>query len=127
MLKEIVGIVVMVAVQAPTPYELVLTTLLVVSVFALAYLFKKYNDLARQVIDEKLLVLGFVIPTLEQIIPLLPDKYKEQATLILDLLKDMKTINEALKQVSPLRWHGLWKEYRKTLLYKYKLKQGLMR
>jgi hypothetical protein len=103
------------AAQAPTPYELALTALLVVSVGALAYLFKKYNDLARQIIEEKLLALNFLVPGLEQIIPLLPDKYKEEATIILGVLKEMKAINEALKQVSPLKWYGLWKGYKVRL------------
>jgi hypothetical protein len=103
------------AAQAPTPYELALAALLVVSVGALAYLFKKYNDLARQVIEEKLLVLNFLVPVLEEVLPLLPDKYKGEAIIILRVLKEMKAINEALRAHTPLKWYGLWRRYKVRL------------
>jgi len=107
------------------PYNIIAITSFLISVFTIAYLLKKYSELANHIIDEKLTALNYLIPTLEQIIPNLPDKYKDEVTLILDLLKEMKTINEAIKGASSLRWYSLWKEYKKTLNLKLKLKHNV--
>jgi len=104
------------------PFNIIAIISLIISVFTIAYLLKKYSELANQIIDEKLTALNYLIPALEQIIYFLPDKYMNEATLILDLLKEMKTINEAIKGTSALRWYSLWKEYKKTLSLKLKLK-----
>ncbi|MEM0060411.1 MAG: hypothetical protein QXW80_02690 [Candidatus Micrarchaeia archaeon] len=127
MLEKIVNPAIQVLVPIMTelqsnPFNIIAITSLIISVFTIAYLLKKYSELANQIIDEKLTALNYLIPTLEQIIPFLPDKYKDEATLILDLLKEMKTINEAIKGTSTLRWYSLWKEYKKTLNLKLKLK-----
>lgn len=106
--------------------EILVYALFGVAVFSIAYVLKKYGELSDQIIDEKLLAFDFVIPALEQIIPYLPDKYKEEATFILDLLKDMKTINEAIKNVPATARLKAWRSYRKTLEAKYKLKQRLL-
>jgi hypothetical protein len=105
------------------PFNIIAITSFLISIFTIAYLLKKYTELANHIIDEKLTALNYLIPALEQIIPILPDKYKDKATLILDLLKEMKTINETIKGTSALRWYSLWKEYKKTLNLKLKLKQ----
>lgn len=127
MLEKIVNQAIQVLVPIMTelqsnPFNIIAITSLIISVFTIAYLLKKYSELANQIIDEKLTALNYLIPTLEQIIHFLPDKYKDEATLILDLLKEMKTINEAIKGTSTLRWYSLWKEYKKTLNLKLKLK-----
>lgn len=127
MLEKIVNPAIQVLVPIMTelqsnPFNIIAITSLIISVFTIAYLLKKYSELANQIIDEKLTALNYLIPTLEQIIHFLPDKYKDEATLILDLLKEMKTINEAIKGTSTLRWYSLWKEYKKTLNLKLKLK-----
>jgi hypothetical protein len=113
----------MVSVQA---LELIIGILVVVTTSVLAYLLKKYGEISDQIIDEKIAALSFIVPALEQLIPALPDKYKEEATFILDLLKDMKTINEAIKNVPASERLKAWRSYRKTLEAKYRLKQGLL-
>jgi len=130
MLEKIVNPAIQVLVPIMTelqsnPFNIIAITSLIISVFTIAYLLKKYSELANQIIDEKLTALNYLIPTLEKIIPLLPDKYKDEATLILDLLKEMKTINEAIKGTFTLRWYSHWKEYKKTLSLKLKLKHGV--
>jgi hypothetical protein len=128
MLEKIVNSTIQVLVPIMTElqsnlFNIIAITSLIVSVFTIAYLLKKYSELANHIIDEKLTTLNYLIQALEQIIPILPDRYKEEATLILDLLKEMKTINETIKGTSALRWYSLWKEYKKTLNLKLKLKQ----
>jgi hypothetical protein len=82
-----------------------------VAVLLIAYLYKKYTDLARLFIEEKLTALKYIVPALEQLIPILPDKYREQATLILGVLKEMKSINEALQNLPTAEWLPRWRGF----------------
>ena len=101
-------------------------TLLGIAVFGIAYMLKKYRELSDQFIEEKLLFLSYTIPVVEKMIPILPDNYQDEAKLILDIMKEMKTINEALKNMSAVGRFKAWKSYKKTLEMKLKLKLKLI-
>jgi hypothetical protein len=109
-----------------TQLEILVYALFGVAVFGIAYLLKKYGELSDQVIDEKLTALNYIIPVFEQLIPVLPDKYHNEAQFLLELLKDMKTINEAIKNMPATARLKAWKSYKKTLEMKLKLKQKLI-
>ena len=109
-----------------TQLEILVYTLLGIAVFGIAYMLKKYRELSDQFIEEKLMFLNYTIPVVERMIPILPDKYQDEAKLILDIMKEMKTINEALKNMSAVDRFKAWKSYKKTLEMKLKLKLKLI-
>jgi hypothetical protein len=113
----------MVSVQA---LELIIGILVVVTTSVLAYLLKKYGEISDQIIDEKITALNYIIPAVEQLIPVLPDKYQGEAQFLLELMKDMKTINEAIKNMPATARFKAWKGYKKTIETKLKLKQKLI-
>jgi len=92
----------------------------------LAYLLKKYGEISDQIIDEKITALNYLIPAVEQIVPILPDKYKSQAQFILDMLKEIKSVNEAIRNVPATARLKAWKKYKKVLEVKLKLMGGLI-
>jgi len=92
----------------------------------LAYLLKKYGEISDQIIDEKITALNYLIPAVEQIVPVLPDKYQSQAQFILDMLKEIKSVNEAIKNVPATARLKAWKRYKKVLEVKLKLIGGLI-
>jgi regulator of protease activity HflC (stomatin/prohibitin superfamily) len=60
------------------------------------------------------------------LIPVLPDKYQNEAQFLLDLMKEMRSLNEAIKNVPATARLKAWKSYKKTLEMKLKLKQKLI-
>jgi hypothetical protein len=109
-----------------TQLEILVYTLLGIAVFGIAYMLKKYRELSDQFIEEKLMFLNYTIPVVERMIPILPDKYQDEAKLILDIMKEMKTINEAIKNMPATARFKAWKSYKKTLEMKLKLKLKLI-
>lgn len=109
-----------------TQLEILVYALLGVAVFGIAYMLKKYRELSDQFIEEKLMFLSYTIPAVEKMIPILPDKYKSEAQFLLDLMKEMKTINEAIKNMPATARLKAWKSYKKTLEMKLKLKLKLI-
>jgi len=113
----------MVSVQA---LELIIGILVVVTTSVLAYLLKKYGEISDQIIDEKITALNYLIPAVEQLIPVLPDKYQNEAQFILNLLKEVKSVNEAIKNVPATARLKAWKKYKKVFETKLKLASGLI-
>jgi hypothetical protein len=111
---------------SPEMLELIIGILIGFTVTTLAYLLKKYGEISDQFIEEKLMFLSYTIPVVERMIPILPDKYQGEAQFLLELMKEMKTINEALKNMSAVDRFKAWKSYKKTLEMKLKLKLKLI-
>ena len=109
-----------------TQLEILVYALLGVAVFGIAYMLKKYRELSDQFIEEKLVFLSYTIPVVERMIPILPDKYQGEAQFLLELMKEMKTINEAIKNMPATARFKAWKSYKKTLELKLKLKLKLI-
>jgi hypothetical protein len=76
----------------------------------LAFLYKKYGEVVRMFLEEKLTYLEWTIKLLETILPTLPDEYKKYVTDYLAFLKWWKQINEALTGVSPTAVYKVWAE-----------------
>ena len=76
----------------------------------LAFLYKKYSEVVRMFLEEKLTYLEWTIKLLEMILPTLPDEYKKHVLDYLAFLKWWKAINEALLGVSPTQVYKLWIE-----------------
>ena len=78
----------------------------------IAYIYKKYTDLARQFIEEKQAILTPLIKLLEGILPSVPDEQKPVVAEVLAMLKTLKSINDALSGISPTKWYAKWKEFK---------------
>jgi len=76
----------------------------------LAFLYKKYCEVVRMFLEEKLTYLGWTMKLLETILPTLPDEYKKHVLDYLAFLKWWKQINEVLLGVSPTAVYKLWIE-----------------
>ena len=109
-----------------TQLEILVYALIGVAVFGIAYMLKKYGELSDQFIEEKLMFLGYTIPVVERMIPILPDKYHGEAQFLLELMKEMKTVNEAIKNMHATARFKAWRSYKKTLELKLKLKLKLI-
>jgi len=104
-----------------TQLEILVYVLFGVAVFGIAYILKKYKELSDHIIDEKLTALNYLIPVLEQVVPTLPDKYQSEAQFILDLMKEMKSLNEAIKNIPATARLKAWRNYKKILETKLKI------
>jgi hypothetical protein len=78
----------------------------------IAYLYKKYTDLAKQFVEEKQAILTPLIKLLEGILPSVPDEQKAIVAEVLSMLKTLKSINDALSGISPTKWYSKWKEFK---------------
>ena len=76
----------------------------------LAFLYKKYSEVVRMFLEEKLTYLEWTIKLLEMILPTLPDEYKKHVLDYLAFLKWWKQINEVLLGASPTAAYKLWIE-----------------
>jgi len=76
----------------------------------LAFLYKKYSEVVRMFLEEKLTYLEWTIKLLEMLLPTLPDEYKKHVLDYLAFLKWWKQINEVLLGVSPTTAYKLWIE-----------------
>ncbi len=89
--------------------------ILLLTVGILAYLLKKYNELAKQILEEKLAILDPTIKLIEQILPSVPDQYKGYLTEFLAYLKWLKAVNEALLGTSPTKLYSTWARYKSRM------------
>ena len=76
----------------------------------LAFLYKKYSEVVRMFLEEKLTYLEWTTKLLETILPTLPDEYKKYVLDYLAFLKWWKQINEVLLGVSPTAAYKMWAE-----------------
>jgi len=76
----------------------------------LAFLYRKYSEVVRMFLEEKLTYLEWTIKLLETILPTLPDEYKKHVLDYLAFLKWWKQVNEVLLGVSPTTVYKLWVE-----------------
>jgi len=76
----------------------------------LAFLYKKYSEVVRMFLEEKLTYLEWTIKLLEMLLPALPDEYKKHVLDYLAFLKWWKQVNEMLLGVSPTTVYKLWVE-----------------
>jgi len=93
-------------------FDIGLAAGLVASIALIVYVWMKNRELAQTVIEEKNTILEFVIPILEEVKDILPpDKQTKVATLI-EGLKLMHKINEALLEVPASKLRKAWTMYR---------------
>ncbi len=69
---------------------------IIVAIALLAYICKTQRDFLRLVLQEKVDLLGQVIPILEGVSPYLPPNYKQVVDKVTEVLKTARQINEAL-------------------------------
>jgi len=95
------------------PAELLIYVIILVLVTGiLAFLYKKYTELVKMVLEEKLVYLEWTIRLFESLLPVVPDEWKKHITEYLAFLKWWKTVNEALLGASPAAAFALWKQYK---------------
>ena len=93
------------------PAELVIYLIILVLVTGiLAFLYKKYTELVKMFLEEKLTYLEWTIKLFESLLPVVPDEWKKYITDYLAFLKWWKAINEALLGASPTQVYKLWTE-----------------
>jgi hypothetical protein len=93
------------------PAELVIYLIILVLVTGiLAFLYKKYTELVKMFLEEKLTYLEWTIKLFESLLPLVPDEWKKHITDYLAFLKWWKAVNEALLGASPTKVYKLWLE-----------------
>jgi len=93
------------------PTEAVIYGAVVVLVTAvLAYLMKKYNEMVKMFLEEKLTYLEWTIKLIELILPTLPDETKKHVLDYLAFLKWWKQVNEVLAGASPTTAYRIWSE-----------------
>jgi hypothetical protein len=93
------------------PTELVIYLIILVLVTGiLAFLYKKYTELVKMFLEEKLTYLEWTIKLFESLLPVVPDEWKKHITDYLAFLKWWKAINEALLGASPTQVYKLWTE-----------------
>ena len=93
---------------------------LVAATALIAYVWLKNRELAKTVLEEKVEILDTLLPLLESLVPLLPPEKQPAARKTIELLRELKKVNEALLQ-APLR-----KLRRTWLSFKAKLDTGLI-
>jgi len=93
---------------------------LVAATALIAYVWLKNRELAKTVLEEKVEILDTLLPLLESLVPVLPPEKQPAARKTIELLKELKKVNEALLQ-APLR-----KLRRTWLSFKAKLDTGLI-
>jgi len=85
---------------------------LIVAIALIVYVWMKNRELAQTVIEEKNTILELTIPILEEVRDILPpDKQAKVATLI-EGLKLMHKINEALLQVPATKLRKAWRMHK---------------
>jgi hypothetical protein len=93
------------------PTELVIYLIILVLVTGiLAFLYKKYTEMVKMFLEEKLTYLEWTIKLFESLLPVVPDEWKKHITDYIAFLKWWKAINEALLGVSPTQVYKLWVE-----------------
>jgi hypothetical protein len=93
------------------PAELVIYLIILVLVTGiLAFLYKKYTELVKMFLEEKLVYLGWTIKLFESLLPVVPDEWKKHLTDYLAFLKWWKAVNEALLGANPTQVYKLWIE-----------------
>jgi hypothetical protein len=93
------------------PTELIIYLIILVLVTGiLAFLYKKYTELVKMFLEEKLTYLEWTIKLFESLLPVVPDEWKKHITDYLAFLKWWKAINEALLGASPTQAYKLWIE-----------------
>ena len=81
---------------------------LIVAIALIVYVWLKNRELAQTILEEKIKILNYAIPILEEVKGILPpDKQAKVATLI-EGLKLMKQINEALLQTPLSKLKKAW-------------------
>jgi len=96
-------------------FDIGLTAGLIASITLIAYVWMKNRELAQTVIEEKNTILEFTIPILEEIKDILPPDKQVKVAVLLEGLKLMHKINEALAQVPATKLRKAWLTYKVQL------------
>jgi len=96
-------------------FDIGLAAGLIASIALIAYVWMKNRELAQTVIEEKNTILEFAIPILEEIKDILPPDKQAKVAVLLEGLKLMHKINEALAQVPASKLRKAWLTYKVQL------------
>ena len=96
-------------------FDIGLAAGLIASIALIAYVWMKNRELAQTVIEEKNTILEFTIPILEEIKDILPPDKQAKVAVLLEGLKLMHKINEALAQVPASKLRKAWLTYKVQL------------
>ena len=91
-----------------TWFDVVLAAGLLTAVALIAYIWQKNRELAETVLEEKILVLDYLIPILESSADYLPPEKKEQVKTYVQLLKIIQKVNSELLQVPAAKLRKTW-------------------
>lgn len=88
---------------------------LVAAVALIAYVWLKNRELAKTVLEEKVEILDTLLPLLESFVPLLPPEKQPAARKTVELLKELKKVNEALLQAPLRKLRKVWLSFKAKL------------
>jgi len=91
-----------------TWFNIVLAAGLLVAVLFIVYAFRKNRELAQLVLEEKILVLDYLVPILEAVADYLPPEKREQVRRYVELLKLVQKVNAELLQVPAAKLRKVW-------------------
>ena len=89
-------------------FDIGLAAGLIVSIALIVYVWLKNRELAQTVIEEKNTILEFAIPILEEVKGILPPDKQVKVAVLLEGLKLMREINEALLKVPATKLRKAW-------------------
>jgi len=93
-------------------FDIGLAAGLILSIALIAYVWLKNRELAKTVLEEKNEILAFAIPILEEIKDILPPDKQAKVAALIEGLKLMREINEALLKVPAAKLRKAWLTYK---------------
>jgi hypothetical protein len=89
-----------------------LTVGFLASVAFIAYMWLKYREMARTIMEEKNEILERVIPVVEAVVPILPPDKQPAAQEAVEALKAIVEIDKALLQAPLSKLYRTWRRLR---------------
>ena len=96
-------------------FDIGLAAGLILSIALIAYVWLKNRELAKTVLEEKNEILAFAIPILEEVKDILPPDKQTKVAALVEGLKLMREINEALLKVPATKLRKAWLTYKVQL------------
>jgi len=96
-------------------FDIGLAAGLIASIALIAYVWLKNRELALTVLEEKNEILAFAIPILEEVKDILPPDKQAKVAALIEGLKLMREINEALLKVPAAKLRKAWLTYKAQL------------
>ena len=93
-------------------FDIGLAAGLILSIALIAYVWLKNRELALTVLEEKNEILALAIPILEEVKDILPPDKQAKVAALIEGLKLMREINEALLKVPAAKLRKAWLTYK---------------